>query len=57
MQEPTCPSECPSTRVMVTGLAFESHHLNWSGAKGTRTPGLLHAMNHPRHSLTRANAA
>ena len=36
-QELTCPSECPSTRVMVTDLEFESHHLNWSGAKGTRT--------------------
>ena len=44
MQEPTCPSECPSTRVMVTGIAFELCDLNWSGAKGTRTPGLLHAM-------------
>jgi len=49
MQEPTCPSECPSIRVMVTGLAFELYRLNWSGAKGTRTPGLLHAM-----QLTRA---
>ena len=57
MREPTCPSKCPSTRVMVTGLAFESHHLNWSGAKGTRTPGLLHAMNHPTNFLTRAYAA
>ena len=44
MQEPNCPSKCPSTRVMVTGLVFDSHHLKWSGAKGTRTPGLLHAM-------------
>ena len=44
MQEPTCPSECPSMRVMVTGLAFELCTLNWGGAKGTRTPGLLHAM-------------
>ena len=44
MQGPTCPSECPSIRVMVTGIAFESYCLNWSGAKGTRTPGLLHAM-------------
>ena len=44
MQKPTCPSECPSARVMVTGLAFELYALNWSGAKGTRTPGLLHAM-------------
>src|SRR5579871_1859249 len=34
----------PQYGVMVTGLAFESYHLNWSGAKGTRTPGLLHAM-------------
>ena len=44
MQEPTCPSECPSARVMVTGLAFELYALHWSGAKGTRIPGLLHAM-------------
>jgi len=29
---------------------FELHDLNWSGAKGTRTPGLLHAMNHSRIS-------
>ena len=57
MQEPTCPSECPSTRVMVTGIAFELCDLNWSGAKGTRTPGLLHAMNPFRHSLTRADTA
>ena len=27
------------------------------GAKGTRTPGLLHAMNLFKHSLTRANTA
>ncbi len=57
MQEPTCPSECPSMGVMVTGLAFELFHLTWSGAKGTRTPGLLHAMNLFRHFLTRANTA
>jgi hypothetical protein len=25
-------------------LAFELCTLNWGGAKGTRTPGLLHAM-------------
>src|SRR5690242_18797615 len=29
---------------MVTGSAFESYCLTCSGAKGTRTPGLLHAM-------------
>jgi hypothetical protein len=44
-------------RVMVTGLAFELHAWNWGGAKGTRTPGLLHAMNLFRHSPTRANTA
>jgi hypothetical protein len=54
MHEPICPSECPSMRVMVTGLAFQLCDLTWGGAKGTRTPGLLHAMNLFRHSLTRS---
>ena len=57
MQEPTCPSECPSARVTVTGLEFELYRLNWSGAKGTRTPGLLHAMNLFMHFRTRGDTA
>jgi len=42
-----CPSFCPSTVVKTTGLVFDIWLLKCSGAKGTRTPGLLHAMNHP----------
>ena len=39
-----CPSFCPSTAVMTTGSVFDIVPLKCSGAKGTRTPGLLHAM-------------
>jgi hypothetical protein len=38
------PLRVPSTRVTVTGSAFELCTLNWGGAKGTRTPGLLPAV-------------
>ena len=39
-----CPSQCPSTAVTTTGSVFDIMPLKCSGAKGTRTPGLLHAM-------------
>jgi hypothetical protein len=42
-----CPSQCPSTAVTTTGQVLDIMPLKCSGAKGTRTPGLLHAMNHP----------
>jgi hypothetical protein len=41
-----CPSFCPSTMVRTTDLVFDIMPLKCSRAKGTRTPGLLHAMNH-----------
>jgi hypothetical protein len=36
--------ELPPTMGRVTGLLFEIYVLICSGAKGTRTPGLLHAI-------------
>ena len=49
-----CPSQCPSTAVTTTGSVFDTRPLKCSGAKGTRTPGLLHAIHrqhvHPRSS-------
>ena len=39
-----CPSFCPSAAARTTGSVFDIVLLKCSGAKGTRTPGLLHAM-------------
>jgi hypothetical protein len=39
-----CPPQCPSTAVTTTGSVFDIRLLKCSGAKGTRTPGLLHAI-------------
>jgi hypothetical protein len=39
-----CPSQCPSTVMTTTNSVFDIMLLKCSGAKGTRTPGLLHAM-------------
>ena len=55
--EQICPSTSPSRRRQSSGWVFELMLLICSGAKATRTPGLLHTMNHPWHSLTRANTA
>jgi hypothetical protein len=41
---PGLPLGSPLTVVAVTGLPFEIYPLICGGAKGTRTPGLLHAM-------------
>jgi hypothetical protein len=41
---------CPSDGLEDSnGHQFSVRNINltWGGAKGTRTPGLLHAMNHP----------
>jgi hypothetical protein len=39
-----CPSQCPSTVMRTTNSVFDIMPLKCSGAKGTRTPGLLHAI-------------
>ena len=39
-----CPSSCPLVVVRTVGQVFDIVLLKCSGAKGTRTPGLLHAM-------------
>jgi hypothetical protein len=39
-----CPSNSPSEATAATDSVFEIMPLKYSGAKGTRTSGLLHAM-------------